>query len=95
MRLGNYEITTDSRNFIVEKHIVSVTGKYKGKPVKQFVGYFGKLSQAIERISDDIVLQNFPDVQKILAELYLIKKEVKEWKGDLVFVLEKIEIVEG
>jgi len=95
MRFGNYGIVAESRNFVLQKHNTVKKGDNKGKDTVVTIGYFGRFSQAIERLSNEVVMDNYPDVDKILTGLKAIEDEVKSWKGDLVFVLGKIEKVEG
>lgn len=89
--LGSYTIESDGTCFSVKKPRVGKNTKTgKEKKGSDILGYFGKFSLAINYIANKVVLDG-TDTKEILEKLSALEKEVKSWKGDLVYVCGKIK----
>jgi len=89
--LGDYTIRTDSTCFTVErprKGLNEKTGKDKKGSAP--IGYFGRFSQAVSCIANQVVLDG-TDTKVIIDKLLDIEKEIKSWNCDPVYVLGKIK----
>ena len=75
----NYQISTDSLNYILQKRVIVTKGENEGKERIENVGYYGKIENLLNALLEikikDLDIDNIASLQ---AEISHLKNFVKE-----------------
>jgi hypothetical protein len=97
--IGDFTIESDATCFTVKRTRASKgIGRMKTDKMQiDTIGYFGKFSQVIQCIANQIILDGTEsdEVADITLKLKEMNDILKGWKGDLVYVLGEIKKMEG
>lgn len=80
----NYQIETDTLNYILQKISIRQKGKNKGKEIVSNIGYYGKIEHLLNALLEHKIKGlDAKDIHSLQAQIAGLKDFIKE-QGELI-----------